>query len=223
MQRWEQRGLRPQLHLYQHAGEQSCPAPLPGVRGHSAPLILPLPSLSQGSYKCGPCKSGFVGNQTSGCIPQKSCSTPTSNPCDINGFCVFERNGEISCAVSGGQEQEDGKAGGWQGVSARAALGPARAPPSFPAPDFFFLQCNVGWAGNGNVCGQDTDLDGYPDEPLPCIDNNKHCKQVGVPEREGSILGQGVLGLGEPVAGLCFRPHLLPIFNAGCACRTTAA
>uniref|UniRef100_A0A8B9UXG4 Thrombospondin 3 n=1 Tax=Anas zonorhyncha TaxID=75864 RepID=A0A8B9UXG4_9AVES len=88
-----------------------------------------------GSYKCGPCKSGFVGNQTSGCIPQRSCSTPTSNPCDINGFCVFERNGEISCA------------------------------------------CNVGWAGNGNVCGQDTDLDGYPDEPLPCIDNNKHCKQ----------------------------------------------
>ncbi|PKU32755.1 thrombospondihypothetical protein [Limosa lapponica baueri] len=38
-------------------------------------------------------------------------------------------------------------------------------------------ECNVGWAGNGNVCGQDTDLDGYPDEPLPCIDNNKHCKQ----------------------------------------------
>ncbi|XP_010562461.1 PREDICTED: thrombospondin-3 [Haliaeetus leucocephalus] len=88
-----------------------------------------------GSYKCGPCKSGFVGNQTSGCVPQKSCSTPTSSPCDINGFCMFERNGEISCA------------------------------------------CNVGWAGNGNVCGQDTDLDGYPDEPLPCIDNNKHCKQ----------------------------------------------
>ncbi|NXI30783.1 TSP3 protein, partial [Sterrhoptilus dennistouni] len=88
-----------------------------------------------GSYKCGPCKSGFVGNQTSGCVPQRSCSTSTSNPCDINGFCLFERNGEISCA------------------------------------------CNVGWAGNGNVCGPDTDLDGYPDEPLPCIDNNKHCKQ----------------------------------------------
>uniref|UniRef100_A0A8C0UMF4 Thrombospondin 3 n=1 Tax=Cyanistes caeruleus TaxID=156563 RepID=A0A8C0UMF4_CYACU len=88
-----------------------------------------------GSYKCGPCKSGFVGNQTSGCVPLRSCSTPTSNPCDINGFCLFERNGEISCA------------------------------------------CNVGWAGNGNVCGPDTDLDGYPDEPLPCIDNNKHCKQ----------------------------------------------
>ncbi|NXA57005.1 TSP3B protein, partial [Nothocercus julius] len=88
-----------------------------------------------GSYKCGPCKSGFVGNQTAGCLLQRSCSSPSASPCDVNGFCAFERNGEISCA------------------------------------------CNVGWAGNGNVCGRDTDLDGYPDEPLPCIDNNKHCKQ----------------------------------------------
>lgn len=39
-------------------------------------------------------------------------------------------------------------------------------------------QCNVGWAGNGNVCGPDTDIDGYPDQALPCMDNNKHCKQV---------------------------------------------
>lgn len=78
------------------------------------PLSLSL-SLSQGSYKCGPCKSGFVGNQTSGCIPQKSCSTSTSNPCDINGVCVFERNGEISCAVSGGRE--DSEAGGRRGIT----------------------------------------------------------------------------------------------------------
>ncbi|XP_074709350.1 thrombospondin-3 isoform X3 [Strix uralensis] len=127
-----------------------------------------------GSYKCGPCKSGFVGNQTSGCVPQKSCSTPTSNPCDINGFCMFERNGEISCAVSGGRGQEEGEAVGCRGCQHRQQL---VLPGHFAAPDFFFLQCNVGWAGNGNVCGQDTDLDGYPDEPLPCIDNNKHCKQ----------------------------------------------
>ncbi|XP_064494669.1 thrombospondin-3 isoform X2 [Pseudopipra pipra] len=121
-----------------------------------------------GSFKCGPCKSGFVGNQTSGCIPQKSCSTTTTNPCDINGFCLFERNGEISCAVSGGQGWE-GVRGLWQGQH-WSCQGPSQ-------PLISFLQCNVGWAGNGNVCGPDTDLDGYPDEPLPCIDNNKHCKQ----------------------------------------------
>ncbi|XP_061462839.1 thrombospondin-3 [Rhineura floridana] len=90
---------------------------------------------SLGSYKCGPCKSGFVGNQTGSCTPQKACQSPSHNPCDVNGYCLFERNGDVSCA------------------------------------------CNVGWAGNGNVCGRDTDIDGYPDEPLPCIDNNKHCSQ----------------------------------------------
>uniref|UniRef100_A0A673MX63 Thrombospondin-3a n=1 Tax=Sinocyclocheilus rhinocerous TaxID=307959 RepID=A0A673MX63_9TELE len=37
--------------------------------------------------------------------------------------------------------------------------------------------CNVGWAGNGHTCGKDTDIDGYPDRSLPCMDNDKHCKQ----------------------------------------------
>ncbi|XP_053559367.1 thrombospondin-3 [Bombina bombina] len=90
---------------------------------------------SVGSFRCGPCKSGFVGNQTQGCAPKKSCASPAFNPCHVNGHCVFERNGDVTCA------------------------------------------CNVGWAGNGYTCGRDTDIDGYPDEPMPCIDNNKHCRQ----------------------------------------------
>lgn len=47
-------------------------------------------------------------------------------------------------------------------------------------------QCNVGWAGNGNVCGPDTDIDGYPDQALPCMDNSKHCKQVGAAPGPGA-------------------------------------
>uniref|UniRef100_A0AAQ4PV95 TSP C-terminal domain-containing protein n=1 Tax=Gasterosteus aculeatus aculeatus TaxID=481459 RepID=A0AAQ4PV95_GASAC len=85
-----------------------------------------------GSYKCGGCKPGFLGNQTSGCFPRQSCAALTFNPCDSNAHCTMERNGEV---------------------------------------------CNVGWAGNGNTCGPDTDIDGYPDRPLPCMDNHKHCKQ----------------------------------------------
>ncbi|XP_018534313.1 thrombospondin-3a [Lates calcarifer] len=88
-----------------------------------------------GSYKCGGCKPGFLGNQTSGCFPRKSCAALTFNPCDTNAHCAMERNGEVSC------------------------------------------RCNVGWAGNGNTCGVDTDIDGYPDRSLPCMDNDKHCKQ----------------------------------------------
>lgn len=37
-------------------------------------------------------------------------------------------------------------------------------------------QCGVGWAGNGYVCGKDTDIDAYPDLVLPCKDNK--CSQV---------------------------------------------
>uniref|UniRef100_A0A8C4X454 Thrombospondin 3b n=1 Tax=Erpetoichthys calabaricus TaxID=27687 RepID=A0A8C4X454_ERPCA len=88
-----------------------------------------------GSFKCGQCKVGFIGNQTVGCFPRKSCNTLTFNPCHVNAHCAIERNGDVSCA------------------------------------------CNVGWAGNGHTCGPDTDIDGYPDDPLPCIDNDKHCRQ----------------------------------------------
>ncbi|MBZ3877227.1 Thrombospondin-3, partial [Sciurus carolinensis] len=88
-----------------------------------------------GSFRCGPCRLGFLGNQTQGCLPARTCHSPAHSPCHIHAHCLFERNGAVSC------------------------------------------QCNVGWAGNGNVCGPDTDIDGYPDQALPCMDNNKHCKQ----------------------------------------------
>ncbi|XP_057400039.1 thrombospondin-3 isoform X3 [Balaenoptera acutorostrata] len=88
-----------------------------------------------GSFKCGPCRLGFLGNQSQGCFPARTCHSPTHSPCHVHAHCLFERNGAVSCS------------------------------------------CNVGWAGNGNVCGPDTDIDGYPDQALPCMDNNKHCKQ----------------------------------------------
>lgn len=38
------------------------------------------------------------------------------------------------------------------------------------------FQCLVGWAGNGYICGKDTDIDGVPDEKLRCSD--KKCRKV---------------------------------------------
>ncbi|XP_041932335.1 thrombospondin-3b-like [Alosa alosa] len=87
-----------------------------------------------GSFSCGACKGGFEGNQSVGCFVRRTCDALGYNPCDVNGHCVMERNGEVSCV------------------------------------------CNVGWAGNGHMCAPDSDIDGYPDESLPCIDNDKHCR-----------------------------------------------
>lgn len=39
-------------------------------------------------------------------------------------------------------------------------------------------QCGIGWAGNGYLCGKDTDIDGYPDEKLKCKDPN--CRKVNM-------------------------------------------
>uniref|UniRef100_A0A8C5BYL9 Thrombospondin-4 n=1 Tax=Gadus morhua TaxID=8049 RepID=A0A8C5BYL9_GADMO len=36
-------------------------------------------------------------------------------------------------------------------------------------------QCGIGWAGNGYLCGKDTDIDGLPDEKLKCKDPS--CKK----------------------------------------------
>lgn len=37
------------------------------------------------------------------------------------------------------------------------------------------LQCKVGWAGDGQTCGPDRDLDGWPDYDLGCSD--RRCRQ----------------------------------------------
>ncbi|XP_078702279.1 cartilage oligomeric matrix protein-like isoform X1 [Branchiostoma floridae x Branchiostoma belcheri] len=84
---------------------------------------------TMGSFRCGPCLTGYVGNQTVGCRPGRRCSDGGTNPCDENANCKVTRPGQYSC------------------------------------------ECKVGWGGNGFLCGPDTDIDGYPDEALPCSDN----------------------------------------------------
>lgn len=44
-------------------------------------------------------------------------------------------------------------------------------------------QCAIGWAGNGLLCGRDTDLDGFPDEKLRCAE--RHCRKVGGSQGRG--------------------------------------
>uniref|UniRef100_A0AAX7SF92 Cartilage oligomeric matrix protein n=1 Tax=Astatotilapia calliptera TaxID=8154 RepID=A0AAX7SF92_ASTCA len=83
-----------------------------------------------GSFRCGPCKTGYTGDQQQGCKPERACGNGQPNPCHASAECIVHREGTIEC------------------------------------------QCGVGWAGNGYVCGPDTDIDGFPDEKLDCPDSN---------------------------------------------------
>lgn len=122
---------------------------------------------AQGSFQCGPCQPGFVGDQASGCRrrPQRFCPDGTPSPCHEKADCVLERDGSRSCVVSAsgpGVERDEGA----------GVVGPRQGTHLLPHP-----QCAVGWAGNGLLCGRDTDLDGFPDEKLRC--SERQCRKVG--------------------------------------------
>uniref|UniRef100_A0AAR5P3M5 Cartilage oligomeric matrix protein n=1 Tax=Dendroctonus ponderosae TaxID=77166 RepID=A0AAR5P3M5_DENPD len=85
-----------------------------------------------GSYECGSCDYGFVGNQSIGCR-QGEGYCPNNLRCDRNAKCGQLVSGEYICV------------------------------------------CIVGWAGNGEICGRDSDLDSWPDDQLPC--GEEHCRK----------------------------------------------
>uniref|UniRef100_A0AAR2K936 TSP C-terminal domain-containing protein n=1 Tax=Pygocentrus nattereri TaxID=42514 RepID=A0AAR2K936_PYGNA len=159
-----------------HEPQSRC-IPSPCYKGVSCMEVMEYPG-----YRCGPCPEGMTGNGThcqdidEECVDIDECADQTG-ACVPNSVCI--NTGSFRCGQC--------KAGFVGNQTTGCFLRRTCALLGFSPCDVnahcvmehgsdILCMCNVGFAGNGNICGVDSDLDGYPDEALPCMDNDKHCR-----------------------------------------------
>ncbi|KAG7282818.1 hypothetical protein CRUP_012207 [Coryphaenoides rupestris] len=142
--------------------------------------------------KCGPCPDGMVGNG-SHCTDVDEC---TVIPCHMGVRCVNTapgfRCGACPAGYTGPQVQgvcrdidecENPKNAGCVEnsvcMNTPRACGNGQPNPCHASAECIVLrdgkiecQCGVGWAGNGYLCGPDTDIDSFPDDQLDCPERN---------------------------------------------------
>ncbi|XP_077577465.1 thrombospondin-3b-like isoform X2 [Stigmatopora nigra] len=155
------------------------------------PCFLPSACVNtQGGFRCDPCPAGLRGAPLAGsglhyaqtrkqeCVDVDECAE-LPNACVQNSVCV-NTPGSFHCGACKAGYHGDQSLGCLPRRScATLTFDPcdAHADCQMERSGIPICTCKVGWAGNGNTCSVDSDLDGYPDRQLPCLDNNKHCRQ----------------------------------------------
>ncbi|KAM8759929.1 thrombospondin-4a [Acanthopagrus schlegelii] len=141
-------------------------------------------------FHCARCPLGYTGPELNGvgvayakshkqvCDDIDECLGPPENGgCTANSNCYNTmgsfRCGECKTGFTGDQVR------GCQGTRLCSNGQPnpcdANAECIVERDGSISCMCGVGWAGNGYVCGKDTDIDAYPDTTLQCRDDQ--CKQ----------------------------------------------
>ncbi|XP_041967466.1 cartilage oligomeric matrix protein [Alosa sapidissima] len=138
-------------------------------------------------FRCGPCPAGYMGPQVYGVGLAYAMSNrqvcKDIDECEVaNGGCVQNANcintpGSYRCACKKGYIGDQNS-----GCQAERGCGNGQENPCHTNADCISHQdgtiecvCHVGWAGNGYFCGPDVDIDGFPDQKLPCAETN--CKK----------------------------------------------
>uniref|UniRef100_A0A8C5A4K4 Si:ch211-43f4.1 n=1 Tax=Gadus morhua TaxID=8049 RepID=A0A8C5A4K4_GADMO len=168
--------LREDLPLRDPPFTHAVALPPPGMGGHQPrPSCVPNPchpgvqcmETPQG-VKCGPCPDGMVGNGTH-CTDVDEVRPPQTR---VQGSAPF---GSYRCGPCIRDYIGDQK----RGCRPERACGNGQPNPCHASAECIVLrdgkiecQCGVGWAGNGYLCGPDTDIDSFPDNRLDCPEKN---------------------------------------------------
>uniref|UniRef100_A0A2P2I1C0 Cartilage oligomeric matrix protein-like n=1 Tax=Hirondellea gigas TaxID=1518452 RepID=A0A2P2I1C0_9CRUS len=157
-------------------------------------------NLSPG-FRCDPCPPGFTGSQgihgigiefannnRQRCYDINECNDGYNAGCVDNSHCVNTEGG-FYCG-----ECIDGYVGNQSdGCNRRPGMCPDGTQCDINANcikpfglDYYICECKVGWAGDGDMCGLDIDLDGWPDYDLGTSCLNSRCRQDNCPTTPNS-------------------------------------
>ncbi|KAL7988986.1 hypothetical protein Chor_007905 [Crotalus horridus] len=127
-------------------------------------------------YQCGPCPEGFTGDGIictdidEACLDIDECQRIANGRCVPNSQCI-NTMGSYHCGACKPGFTGDQVRGCRAERSCRnRVLNPCsiHADCSEIKQGDILCVCGIGWAGDGFLCGKDVDIDGYPDEKLPC-------------------------------------------------------
>uniref|UniRef100_A0AAQ6A8K8 Cartilage oligomeric matrix protein n=1 Tax=Amphiprion ocellaris TaxID=80972 RepID=A0AAQ6A8K8_AMPOC len=130
--------------------------------------------------KCGACPDGMEGNGThcidvdEVCKDINECDGSNNGGCVENSVCM-NTPGSFRCGPCKPGYVGDQR----RGCKPERACGNGQPNPCHASAECIVhregaieCRCGVGWAGNGYLCGPDTDIDGFPDDKLDCPERN---------------------------------------------------
>ncbi|CAI9574249.1 unnamed protein product [Staurois parvus] len=128
---------------------------------------------TMGSFRCGPCKPGFVGDQIKGCTTEKSCFNLGKNPCHASAQCIEEKGGEVICICSVGWAgngyfcARDTDIDGYPDEALLCSESSCKKDNCIFVPNSG--QEDTDKDGIGNSCDDDADGDGIMNEQDNCV------------------------------------------------------